>query len=358
MADRRVKIRFYAAVKRRVVDPPWPGGVFPVDWLSSGAPETYDRDSGTVVAGQFPGLSTLTYGTDPAGNDGTAYLVDPDADPNIADPDVFFMRLEAETEDYIHLRAWRVRRSQLPSKHDLSDGSTTPINLTKDQGLAEGTDIIVFVKTCIAAVVVNRAGLSMRSSLEYLNSMTGISMRLDPLHRKGALDLVRGESVSYVDIEVASGHFETLAEVSPDMGTAAKNVQTPGLKTIRVAFGAEAKDRSRFWAWWRPRAENLLNLDGSALKRLEVSHASAAEVAADTVDLLAQLIGLEATVPIDTGRTVDAEGARTAVLEGHNRHLEAIRAASDGLDLLGLNQRTKRPSAKGTVSPGVGTVGE
>lgn len=337
MADRRVMIRFYVALKRRVADPAWPEGRFPSDWLHLGAPQRLDPVEGEVVAGDFLGLDDFTYT-----EDGTAYLTDPEAIEGDPDPDVYFMRCPHETDNYVHLRFWKVRRSQLPSRHDLSDGSTVPIELTETQGLAEAFDLVIFKAPCIAAVVVNRAGPSKKMALDYLAEKCGIEMRLVPLHRKGALDLVNGDAVTYVDVEVASGHLEAIGAMAPSIGEAARETAVPGLRTLRVRFGSEKEERGRFWRFFAPRAREIIALDPDGLQRLAVTQATAGAIASETVDLLEQLIGIEVPVQLAMGRTVEEEGALAAAVSGYDSHLPVLREAADGIDALAENQRTDR----------------
>ena len=341
MAERKVKIRFYAGLKRRVVDPAWPGGTIPAGWLLQGATQHYDPVANEVAKSSYLGLEGLTYGTD-----GSAYIRDPTVPEDEPDPDIYFGVVQHKTTELVHLRMWRVRMSQLPALHDLQDGSTVPITLTKTQGLAEASDFVLFVKSCVVGHLVNRAGPSQAQTMSYLATQTGVNMKLAPLHRSDALELVRGDLVTAVDVEVATGHFEALANVTEEIGQAATAVRTPGLKTIRVAFSAERDERGQFWDWWKPKARRLAGLGREQLQRLDVTQAGDDELSSQTVDLLAQIIGLEATVDLETGRTVEADAARQAVLDGYRVHLERIQEAADGLDARAENMRTERKKRK------------
>lgn len=118
------KIRSYAGLKRRVVDPAWPGGTIPAQWLLRGAPQHYDPVANSV-AKSTSGLEGLTYGTD-----GSAYIRDPTVPQDEPDPDIYCGVVQHQTAAMVPLRMWRVRMSQLPALHDLQDGSTVPITLT------------------------------------------------------------------------------------------------------------------------------------------------------------------------------------------------------------------------------------
>ncbi len=345
MADRRVKIRFHAALKKRVGDPAWPDGRIPVEWLLHGAPQRFDPASGKVVDADVPGLAHLSFG-----EGGTAYLTDPNADPSDADPDVYFAEVPEQTDAFVHLRLWRVRRSQLPSLHDLSDGSTNPIGLASTQGIAEASDLVLFRQSCVVGWLVNRAGPSQGNVLRYLEERTAVSMRLPVLHREDALDLVRGDLVTAVDVEVASGHFEALANVTSEIGNAAQSVNTPGLRTIRVTFGAVREERARFWQWWRPRARRIVALGSEQVRRMEVTQTRSDDFAAQTIDLLSQAIGLETPVRLQAGRTVEAADARGAIVDAFNSFNDLIARAADRLDAVAENQRVERRSRRSRSS--------
>lgn len=351
MATRQAKIRFYAGLKQRVSDPAWPDGRIPLGWFRDGAPKRFDPETDQIVDAKAPGLNHLSYGAN-----GTAYVNDFDASPGEPRPDVYLAEVPGKTRDFLHLRVWRVRMSQLPSRHDVSDGTTSPIQLTRTQGLAEATDLVLFRDACIVGWLINRAGPSQRDVLRYLEDRTAVSMRLVPLHREDALDLVRGDLVRAVDVEVVAGHFEVLATVTEEIGDAAKKVNTPGLRTIRVAFSAEKEEGGNFWQWWQPRLRKLVGLGPQEVRRLDVLQGGSGDLAAQTVDLLSQAIGLEATVELEGGRTVEASDARRAVVDGFNSHLELISRAADQLNAIAENQRTERRKPGRRPSPGVGTV--
>lgn len=336
MAARRSKIRFYVALKKRVADPAWPAGNIPIDWLLDGAPTKFEPATGETIQADAPGLSQLTYG-----EQGTAYVNDPDAAADDPDPDVLFAEVATRTDELLHLRVWRVRRSQLPSLHDMQDGSTTAMELTRTQGIAEAIDVLLF-SSGVVGWLVNRAGPSQSKVLRYLENRTAVNMKLVLLHREDALDLVRGDRVSSVDVEVASGHFEALANVTPEIGTAAAAVNTPGLRTIRVSFGAEREERGSFWQWWRPRARRLIGLGRDEVTRLDVTHVRSGELSAQTVNLLSEAIGLETSVETQTGRTSTKEDARRAIIDGFNLLVDVIGRATDQLDAAAENQRTER----------------
>ncbi len=126
---------------------------------------------------------------------GDCALTDPNADPSDPDPDVYFAEVPEQTGAFVHLPLRRVRRSQLPSLHDLSDGSTNPIGLASTQGIAEASDLVLFRQSCVVGWLINRAGPSQGNVLRYLEERTAVSMRLPVLHREDALDLVRGDLV-------------------------------------------------------------------------------------------------------------------------------------------------------------------
>lgn len=342
--ERRVKIRFYAVLKKRVHDPAWPSGNIPVDWIRQGAPRRYDGSSDEYVMADAPGLSSLTYG-----ENGTAYVRDPNAADDEPDPDVHFAEVLYDEPDAVHLRFWRVRRSQLPSVHDLADGSTGPLPLEDTEGIAEAVDIVLFPRACVAGILVNRTGPSRASILSYLEQQTAVAVKLVPLTREDALDIVNGDLVTRVDVEVAAGHFEALASVTNEMGEAAAAVDTPGLKTMRVSLSAERDERGRFWQWWQPRLRRIVNNKTNDVKTLDVAQAASGDLAAHVVDLLEQRIGLEVPVPVATGRTVEPDHGRDAILDGYNTHNDLIGQASDLLDAHAENQRTerKRPSQGG-----------
>jgi hypothetical protein len=335
--QRRVKIRFFAVLKKRVHDPAWPSGNIPVDWLHKGAPQRYDRSSNEYVRAGAPGLSSLSYG-----EKGTAYVRDPSASNNEPDPDYHFAEVLHDKRDVMHLRFWRVRRSQLPSIHDLADGSTEPLPLEETEGIAEAVDIVLFPKACVAGILVNRAGPSRASILSYLEQQTAVAVKLAPLTREDALDIVNGDRVTHVDVEVAAGHFEALASVTDEMGQAAAAVDTPGLRTMRISLSAERDERGRFWQWWQPRLRRIVNNQRDDVKTLDVAQAASGDLAAHVVDLLEQQIGLEVSVPVETGRTVEPEHGRNAVVDAYNTYNDLIRSASDQLDAHAENRRTER----------------
>lgn len=319
-----------------------------MDWLKTGSPQVFDATSRKLVAGHALGLSKLSYG---AG--GSAYVQDPAAPEDDPDPDYDFAQIIADEKDLFHVRFWRVRRSQLPSIHNSADGSTAPLGLQATEGLAEATDFVFFPKSCVVGLLVNRAGPSRASVLAYVERQTGLSLKLVPLTRDDALDLINGDRVAAVDVEVAAGHFEALANVSEEMGKAAKAVDAPGIKTMRVSLSADRDDRAGFWMWWKPRAKKLLGLPKTDVKRLEVVQAASAELASHVVDLLEEQIGLEVSVPVETGRTVEPEEGRGAILEGYNSYLDLIQRAADGLDAHAENQRTerKKPEKRASEAP-------
>lgn len=335
--ERRVKIRFYAVLKKRVHDPAWPSGNIPVGWLHTGAPQRYDRSSNDYVTADAPGLSSLTYG-----EEGTAYVRDPNAADNDPDPDFHFAEVLYDGPEAIHLRFWRVRRSQLPSIHDLADGSTEPLPLEETEGIAEAVDVVLFPRACVAGILVNRAGPSRASILSYLEQQTAVAVKLAPLTREDALDIVNGDRVTHVDVEVAAGHFEALASVTDEMGQAAAAVDTPGLRTMRISLSAERDERGRFWQWWRPRLRRIVNNQRDNVKTLDVAQAASGDLTAHVVDLLEQQIGLEVSVPVETGRTVEPGHGRKAILDGYNTYNDLIGRASDLLDAHAENQRTEQ----------------
>lgn len=335
--ERRVKIRFYAVLKKRVHDPAWPSGNIPVDWLLEGAPQRYDRSSNEYVTADAPGLSSLSYG-----ENGTAYVRDPNASDNEPDPDFHFAEVLYHKRDVFHLRFWRVRRSQLPSIHDLADGSTEPLPLGETEGIAEAVDVVLFPRACVAGILVNRAGPPRASILSYLEQQSAVAVKLAPLTREDALDIVNGDRVTHVDVEVAAGHFEALASVTDEMGEAAASVDTPGLRTMRISLSAERDERDRFWQWWQPRLRRIVNSHRDDVKTLDVAQAASGDLAAHVVDLLEQQIGLEVSVPVETGRTVEPDHGRKAIVDGYNTYNDLIRRASDLLDGHAENQRTER----------------
>ena len=332
MAERRALIRFYAAMKQRVVDPPWPGGTVPSDWLLSGAPMTYFPEQGEVLAGSFPGLANLKYG-----RKGTAYVRQGTGE----DADVTFGQVLETNDLTLHLRMWRMRLSQLPSIHDLLNGKTTLIDLTKTQGIAEAVDYVFFLESCVVGVLLNRPAPSKQDVVDYISQMTGVNLKLPVLTREDALDLVRGNLVIDVDVEVVAGHFEALAAVDEEIGTAAGNVNTPGLRTIRLSMGSEKEKRREFWRWWEPKARELVRRR-DAVKRLAVTQATDGAMHSETVNLLEQRIGLEVDVPISSGRTVDEDAARKAILDAYDRNVQLIGAAADRLDARAENRRAER----------------
>lgn len=350
--DRRVKIKFYAALKKRVHDPAWPDGHIPVACLRDGAPQKYDRSSDGYVAADAPGLSNLSYG-----EDGTAYVRDPNAADSEPDPDFHFAEVLYDKPEAMHLRFWRVRRSQLPSIHDLADGSTAPLPLEETEGIAEAVDVVLFPKACVAGILVNRAGPPKGSILSYLERQTAVAMRLTPLTREDALDIVNGDRVTHVDVEVAAGHFEALASVTEEIGAAAEAVDTPGLKTMRISLTAERDERGRFWQWWQPRLRRIVSNQKHDVKTLDVAQAASGDLAAHVVDLLEQQIGLEVSVPVKTGRTVEPDHGRKAILDGYDTYNDLIGRAADRLEAHAENQRTERKKPERRRSQGGDTVG-
>lgn len=348
--ERRAKIRFYAVMKRRVADATWPDGQIPFDWLKNGAPKVLDADSGELKRANAPGLANLSYG-----KTGNAHLPLASADDSAPDPDLIFSQIASETKELMHLRCWKVRRSQLPSLHNVLTGVTDVLAIGDDEGLAEAVDLLLFRKSCVVGVLVNRSGPSNADILAYLEKQTAVPMKFALLTREDALSIVNGDLVSSFEIEVAAGHFEALAEVHKDVAQSARQVDPPGLRSIKISVSAERTDRSAFWRWWEPKARKLTGLPREEVESLVVGQAATDESSGHFVNLLEDKIGLDVTVEVAFGRTVQPDAAYRALVQGHDQHVELIRGACDRLDVIAENQRAERKNAKqAAVVPAAG----
>lgn len=338
MTDRRVRIRYFAGLKRRVVDPPWPGGSFPIDWILTGAPKAFDQATQTVIPCTAPGLSKLTFG-----KGGTAYMRDPDAADADPDPDMFYGRIVADLPDVLHLRFWRVRMSNLPSIHDLANGKDHVLSVKPTEGLAEACDVVVFKASGVVGWLLNQSGPARNDCLTYLRVMTGVELKLVSLAREDALSMITGELVTAVDVEVAVGHFEALGVLAPTLGTAVREAGTDGVRTVRVSFSAERDERNDFWKHFMKPVQALQKLGKAQIERLEVNQAGSDSTAQHVVNILDQQIGIEAWVTLAAGRTVEDAPARKAVVDGFNQYNAQIQLAMGNLDAKAVNQKAPKP---------------
>lgn len=353
MVARLVRIRFFSGLKRRLRDPAWPDpGSIPFDWLLDGAPRQLSDDGTKIVTKKFPGIRNLTGKQKkgplgiPAAN--SVYMRHPDALDTDDDPDFMFAEYEMLQEnveggeDILHFRFWKVRRSQLPSLHNLASGAITPLALDESEGLAEAVDYVLFRDSCVVGVLINRAGPSRQHFLDYIREKTGVELKLVPLTREDAVELVNGDRVTSVDVEVVSGHFDLLAALGADMSQKAENVSTPGIQTVTLSLSVEKEKRSQFWHSIKPKLKELLSVE-SGIKNMKVDQASTDAHSAQTSDLLADIIAFEAKIEIEIGRTVEVKDAQMAIVHGKDDNDVAIKSALDRLDAKGHNKKHHPP---------------
>lgn len=268
------------------------------------------------------------------------------------DPDVLFTEHEvSDDRSRLHLRAWKVRRSQLPSIHSTGDGTTKKIDIGALEGIAEATDLIFFVGTSVCGQVVNRPAASRGDILRFIEDRTGVALELVNLTREEAVDLVRGDRVTNVSFEVATGHMEALADLNDNLSKAVSAVASPGFSKVRITISAgEAEERNHFWQFWRPKMTELTG-HRDTVSGLQVGQAAVSELRATMIDLLDQQIGLEMSLPIQAGNTIERDAAAGAVRDAFMTHSELIAKAVDRMNLAAENQRTARRNAAAKTNP-------